>query len=239
MSAESIFGIDATKNLATYAVELQMRGVLVGGIPSDPSVIESWLRARMDLDDPHLAELLTSIVESRNEAMSADDKVKALASSGAVSVNGFLRRDGQLVLEGRNVKAAIKEWSNSVFPGVNWPGRDIVTKRVGSPYRKGLRSTAAEWINVPELTIPLGVSEPTRVEERVKHVSTPQGPRSAINRVEVVERPRLVFTVRVLDDFLPLDAWARIWAQGEQIGLGADRARGDGTFELERFERVS
>ena len=241
MSAESIFGADAAKVMTTYEVELRMRGVIVGGIPSDPSVIESWLRARMELSDPHLSELLSAIVQARDVPMTADEKVKELASSGAVSVNGFIRDQstGELMLEGRNIKAALKEWANSAFPGVVWPGREVVTKRGGSSYRKGLKSTLAEWVNVPELAIGLGVKEPTRVEERVKHVSTAQGPRSAINRVEVVDKPTLSFHIRVLDDFLPQDAWARIWELGEQIGLGADRARGDGTFVLERFKRVA
>ena len=98
-------------------------------------------------------------------------------------------------------------------------------------------STLAERVFVPESLIGLGVKEPTGIEERIKHVKTPQGPKSALNTVEYVERPVLEFTVRVHDDFLPMEAWARIWERGEDIGIGADRGRSDGKFELLAFDK--
>jgi len=159
-----------------------------------------------------------------------------MGTEAAPSINGFKRHPdtGELVYEGRCMKAAIKEFANSAYPGTEWPGKEKVAKG----FRKGLMSTLAERVFVREIYIGLGVKEPTGVEERVKHVMTPQGPRSSISRVEYVQQPTLEFHLRVRDDFLPWEAWARIWQVGEEIGIGADRGRSDGRFELLAFERL-
>lgn len=249
MSASDLFAdVDASQHVTDYRCRVKLRGLIVGGIPSDPSVIRKWLEARMDLDDQALQELLDTTVAARDEAMSAADKVDALMKSDqAPSINGFKRTAaGVLYYEGRNLKAALKEASNSAYPGTTYPGksdRDDVGKR------KGLMSTMAERIFVREIEIPLGVTSdqvsrtpgegPAWVEERIKHVMTPQGPKSAINLVEVVRQPTLDFTLRVHDDFLPREAWAKIWTRLEDIGIGADRGRSDGTFDLEEFEPIA
>lgn len=235
MSARDIFG-QAADQYTRYRAELRFRGVIVGGIPSDKSVIEGWLRSRMELGDAAIEELLHETFEARGgEALNPDEAIEAVMGSElAPSINGFKRADtGELCIEGRIVKAALKEWMNSAYPGTKFPGK---TKIEG--LRKGLMRYAAETVFVDEPLIGLGVKEPTRVEERIKHVMTPQGPRSSINRVEVVEQPAVEFTVKVRDDFLPQEAWGRIWSVGEEIGLGADRARSDGRFTLERWERA-
>lgn len=240
MTASELFHGIADADFVKYHVELSCRGWLVGGVPSEAGVVRAWLRARLEMDDTHLEELAQEVIEARDTALTVDEKIDALMTTDAVNINGFKRqRDTkELIYEGRCMKGALKEFASSAYPGTQWPGRDAVSKRVGG-YRKGLKSTAAEWINIPELEIPLGVYEPTEIQERVKHVSTPQGPRSAINTVEVVWQPRIVFTLVVLDDFLPEQSWARIWQLGEMIGIGADRARGDGTFNLEVFDRLN
>ncbi|WP_084963346.1 hypothetical protein [Thermoactinospora rubra] len=224
--------------VAVYRVRLQIIDKLVGGVPSSPSVIKSWLKTRLELGDRDLQELAEATLRERfpDRQPSADELAQAVLESGEaeVSVNGFKRAsDGELVFEGRCVKAALKEWSNSAYPGVDFPSK----KKIANGFRKGLMATLAERVFVPEIYIGLGVFEPTGVEERIKHVKTPQGPRSSINRVEYVERPILEFTVRVHDDFLSAEEWGRIWERGEDIGLGADRGRSDGKFELLAFDR--
>lgn len=253
MSAADLFKdqykIDTEGLFTTYHVKLQVRGVLVGGVPSNPSVIRSWLTARMELGDAALEELLDQTISERSGPMTVEDKVDAIAkSSVAPSVNGFKRNaDGILCWEGRCAKAALKEAANSAYPGTEWDGK------ASSPNiskRKGLMSTMVERIFVPDLLIPLGVhdserrqdADPTpggyRVEERIKHVITPMGPRSAINLVEVIERPVIEFDVRVHDDFLSPEAWLRIWVRSEDIGIGADRGRSDGQYEMLAWSKV-
>lgn len=245
MSAADIFGAAATKTETTYRATIQFKHLIVGGIPSDKSVIEGWVRSRMDLGDAAVAELVTQTVAERG-VMTPDEAIEVvMASELAPSVNGFKRNDaGELCIEGRIVKAALKEWSNSAYPGLNFPGKSKVAAYVNAKgedrgaLKKGLMAYLAEAVIVEELLLSLGVTEPTCVEERIKHVRTAQGPRSTIGKVEVVERPRVTFTVRVRDDFLPEEAWARIWTVGEGIGLGADRGRSDGQFELVEWVKV-
>lgn len=234
MAASDIFGKAAEQTYTRYRVGLQFKHLIVGGIPSDKSVIEGWIRSRMDLGDAAIAELVSQTAAERG-VMTPDEAIEAvMASDLAPSVNGFKRdENGQLCIEGRIVKAALKEWANSAYPGTKFPGK---TKIEG--LRKGLMRYLAEAVVVEDILIGLGVKEPTMVEERIKHVMTPQGPRSSINRVEVVERPAITFTIAVRDDFITEEAWARIWSVGEGIGLGSDRGRSDGQFEITEWQRL-
>ena len=156
-----------------------------------------------------------------------------------------------LAYEGRCLKAAVKEAVNVGYPGTDFPSK----KLIGAPdpatgkitpakgFRKGLMSTMAERVFVDDLYIPMIVDgqlvvEPTGTEQRIKHVMTPQGPRSAINVVDFVERPTLSAVIRVQDDFLSPAEWLRIMEIAENIGIGADRARSDGKFDLVEFEEL-
>lgn len=239
MSAGSVFADVKSDTITRYRVRLQIRSLIVGGVPSQESVIRGWLRTRLDMGDQALEELVTKTFAERDIPgwKDSDEAVDVLMESDlAPSVNGFKRdpETGELVYESRCMKAALKEWANSSYPGTDWPR----THAKFNPKRKGLMNTLAEMVFVEGEFIGLGVKEPTRVEERVKHVMTPQGPRSSIGRVEVVEHPVLDFTLKVHDDFLPREAWARIWTRGEDIGIGADRGRSDGQFDLLEFAPI-
>ena len=243
MSAADIFaGVKSCQTV--YRCELQFVNDIVGGIPSDRDVTEKWLRSRMDLTEAALAELVDQTVADRG-VLTPDEAVQAVLSSPlAPSINGFKRDDnGELCIEGRIVKAALKEYANSSYPGTVWPGKNKLFpgKKDGtSALQKGLKAYLAEAVHVPEVMIGLGVKEPTRVEERIKHVRIQgRGTMGVINRVEVVHRPSVVFHVEVRDDFLPVEAWKRMWENGERIGLGSDRARSDGKFEVVGWEKVS
>lgn len=248
MSARDLFP-EAGDQFTRYQATIQIRDLIVGGVPSDPSVIRKWLAARMELGDSQLDELVQETLAGRDDkAFTSTEEALdvVMASDLAPSVNGFRRSaDGELCIEGRIVKAGFKEWANSAYPGTDFPGKASISKG----FRKGLMSTLAERVFIPEYLIGLGVKNgdvsPVRVggaaawtEERIKHVMTPQGPRSSINRVEVVLRPTVTFTVAIRDDFLEPKALGRIWQTGEEIGLGSDRGRSDGKFDLIGWERL-
>lgn len=233
MSAADIFG-GAAGVYTYYRAECQVTHQLCGGIPKDPTMIRAWLSARLDMKDRALDELCqqteAEMLEASGVRPSSEELLDELVANS--KGNGFKSVDGELVFEGRCVKGGLKEFWNIAFPGVAWPGKP-------AGIRKGLKSFSEERIFVEELFIPLGVTKPDiEGEQRVKHVQTPQGKRSTIGIVDLVLKPRLCFTVSVLDDFLGQDEWGRIWAVGEHIGFGADRARSDGVFSLERWERV-
>ncbi|MEU4410696.1 hypothetical protein AB0F88_39850 [Streptosporangium sp. NPDC023963] len=245
MSAVDIFG--TSTSVARYRVQMQVLDKIVGGVPSSPSVIKGWLKSRMDIGDRDLQELVDKTLAERfpNGQPSADALAEALMDSEAApNINGFKRipGSGELAYETRCMKAAIKEWANSAYPGTDWDDKFTRKPAVGRPlpkgFRKGLMSTSSERVFITKPYIGLGVTEPTGVEERIKHVMTAQGPRSSINRVEYVECPLLEFELKVHDDFLSNEAWGRIWERGEDIGIGSDRGRSDGKFELLAFDRM-
>jgi hypothetical protein len=235
MGAREIFA-DALKisPFARYEVEIQCIDKLVGGIPKDPDTIKKWLAARMEMGDAALIELAEETIEMMVGADGNEPKTEEILDALVAKVgtgNGFKRLDGELVFEGRCLKAMLKEASNVVYPGTDYPGKPAGLK-------KGLMRTLAERVFVEELYVPLGVTDPSDTEQRIKHIMTPQGPRSAINVVDVIDKPHMEFHVRVLDDFMSREVWARLWEEAESIGVGADRARSDGRFELVRFEKM-
>jgi hypothetical protein len=235
MGARDIFA-DALKlsNFARYRVEIQCIDKIVGGIPKDPDTIKKWLESRLEMGDAALIELANETIEMMVQANNEEPKTEEILDALTTKVgtgNGFKRLDGQLVFEGRCLKSMLKEAANTAYPGVDYPGKPAGLK-------KGLMRTLAERVFVEELYVPLGVEQPSDTEQRIKHIMTPQGPRSAINVVDVIDKPLLSFTVRVLDDFMSEEVWARVWEEAEYIGIGADRARSDGRFELVTWEKL-
>ncbi|WP_219471264.1 hypothetical protein [Nonomuraea rhizosphaerae] len=248
MSAADIFGI--TEPVSVYRVRLQVHSKLIGGVPSSPSVIKGWLKTRLELGDRSLQELAERTLRERftDRQPSADELAQAVMESGQdVNVNGFKRLNGMLAYEARCMKAALKEAMNSTYPGTDWDGKKDYKPPTGRPlpagFRKGLMATAAERVfvlgDIHRDYISLGMAEPSGIEERIKHIKTAQGPRSSISRVEYVDKPSLEFTLRVHDDFLSQQAWGAIWVRLQDIGIGADRARSDGQFELTDWQRIA
>jgi len=76
-------------------------------------------------------------------------------------------------------------------------------------------------------------------------VVTPQGPRTAIKRVDYVQHVSFSFEVWVLTTaaqekrHVGEEELKRMLALGQENGLGADRSQGQGKFEVTAFEKVS
>jgi CRISPR/Cas system CMR-associated protein Cmr1 (group 7 of RAMP superfamily) len=69
---------------------------------------------------------------------------------------------------------------------------------------------------------------------------TMQGPRSSLKKFDYVNRPRITFQLRVLNDGVITEEILRtILAYCQETGLGADRSQGAGTFDVVAFERTS
>jgi hypothetical protein len=230
MSASEIF--KQPTRWTTYEVEIHVPGYLVGGIPKDPEVTRAWLKSRLQLCDAEvlaIAEETIAAMEWAPQPTSEQldeltDAVMAKAMKGGTS---FKRSDGELVWEGRNLKAALKEAANALYPGTgDWPGKPAGT-------RKGLANWLIERVEVVDTYIPLGRTEPDIVnEQRVKHISGPRGKQSIIQVIDAVIDVKFRATICVLDDCIPLRLWQELWEYIERGGIGADRGRGDGRCEL-------
>lgn len=219
---------------ARYSVSLVVHDKLIGGIPKDPDTIKKWIESRIkEGADLALQEVINETVaemDTKGTEPGLSDVLDAVARK-LEGGNGFKTHDGELVYEGRCMKAAIKEAANVAFPGTDFPGKP-------AGIRKGLMRMLAERVFVEDNYIGLGVAVPSGTEQRIKHVVTPQGPRSAISVVDFVEQPKIKFTLAVLDDCIKPEVWGRVWQCAEQIGIGADRARSDGRFDLVGWERI-
>jgi len=260
MSASSIFGVKT--RWTAYRGEYHAY-TLVGGIPKDPDTIKQWLKARLEIGEAELLALADETIKEMgwtagNLGTEEMDQLVDIIAARDTKGNSFkkLRRwddgswhpltdqevqdgKGELIIEGRQVKAALKEAASNLYPGTKrWPGFPTTDEGKGET-RKGLAGYMVDRLEVVERIIPIGRLVPDITgEQRIKHITGPQGKRSTINVVDVCEDVTFSFTVSVLDDFIVEQVWGEMWEYIELGGIGADRARGDGRGTLEKWEPV-
>jgi hypothetical protein len=216
---------------------------LCGGIPSDAKTIESHIRARLDLGDAAIKALAEEAIEQmewRNETPSSEqlDELVAKIATDAVSVNSFKKVDGQLVYEGRCMKAALVEAASVCFPNRSWPSpKPEAAKELHG--NKGFRSWFIETVEVADRYIPLGREMPDVLgEQRIGHVNGPKGKQAMIKQVDIITDAKIHGTIRVMDDAISEQTWRDLWEYVENGGVGADRSRGDGRSELLAWKKV-
>lgn len=206
----------------------QFRGELVvhnifGGVPTDPKVAEGWLKTKLAEKDDLIRE---AVAETMVERGVTADEAAAIVDIQK-HLNGF-KRDGEgLYIEGRQLKAAIKEAANVAAAAGKLP-----LKKWGLT-GKGLLGFVAEHIFVVEDRLHLGCEEPTGIDQSFVH--TWRG--SGIQYTEFVEEAKLGFTVESDWDFSE-EQWAAIWLTGQRQGLGAVRSQGRGRYEVTSWERL-
>lgn len=220
-------------NYRTKAFPYRFAGSLLidciaGGIPSDPKVTEGWLRSKLADKDDLIRELVATTVVERgvtvDEAVELADSLKHL--------NGFKRDDQGLYIEGRQLKAALKE---AAMVAAN--AGKLTAKKWGRPddgnYLKGIKGWFPEHVFVLEDRLHLGVAAATDTITRFTHARG----LSSIKSFEVVENAKVEFTV-VSDYPFTEEQWAMIWLTGEQQGLGADRSQGMGRYTVTRWDAL-
>lgn len=198
---------------------------LAGGVPADPRVAEGWLRTKLTDKDDLIRDLVAQTMVERgitaDEAATEVDKLKHL--------NGFKRNQHGLYIEGRQLKAAIKEAAGVAR------ATDKLKMKWGTT-NKGVLGFVAEHIMVVEDVLQLGVTEPSRVLQ-----SFPKNPRTGqtgIQYTEVIDEASFDFTA-IADHKFTDQEWAMLWLTGEQQGIGASRSQGFGRYEVTRWEPVT
>jgi len=214
----------------TYKVKIRLKD-LVGGIPMNPALVESWVNARNRdktkaereaIRDAHL-DMLKDVTDDTKERNGI----------------GFHRVDGQLCIEGRQVKAMLKECANVIKNIVPTGKREKGKMTYGTG---ALKSKVAERLFVDEEIIPIDRTEPDDVCEKPIHVDTAQGPRDSLKVFEICQDVEIEFTIRRLKDtgkraVTETMMWA-ILDYAQDNGLGADRSQGRGTFEVTDAQAV-
>jgi hypothetical protein len=217
----------------SYRATLQFRDHLHAGFPGNPKLVEGWIASKVGADTEVMRLLWVRSLQEAGLDAREDmtlEELRAIAGSvaGETSTNVFKRTPGgELYIEGRQVKAMLKEALSIAFAG----------QRFGET-SKGALNFFAERVFVDPDTIRLGRTEPDGLHLKVTHSTGPQGPRSSLNRCEYVTGAQISFTVRVFRDCYPLEDWAVIWTVAQEVGLGANRSQGYGRFDIVEWAKL-
>jgi CRISPR/Cas system CSM-associated protein Csm4 (group 5 of RAMP superfamily) len=205
-----------------YAVSIQFRHRIYGGVPKNKELIADWIKAKTGYDD----EIAEGLTEAAKAQMIDEESEK--------SWNGFFRDEEKGVyVECRQLKAALKQCASVL---------GVTKKKIGS------KQILAEGGEIKSLDggdrLYLGKLEADGFEERPIHVMTAQGPRTALKRVDFVEGACLNFQVWVLQTeaqekrHIGEDELVLILTMMQENGVGADRSQGGGKFDVVNFEKV-
>jgi len=216
-----------------YAGELRV-DILVGGIPQDPNVVESWIKTKLR-DVRSDAEIQDVIATTMAELGLSEDEAVQKASTQMVGMNGFKRDGTGLYVEGRQLKAALKE---AVMVAAN--AGKLETGKWGHPdnasYRKQIKGWFPEhvFVNEERLYI-LHDGKPVQSHDGVnqKFVHTHRG--DSISYEQFVLDAEIPFTIKS-DYELSEKQWAMIWLTGEMEGFGASRSQEYGRYHVTRWE---
>lgn len=221
-----------------FAGQLEVERLL-GGVPNDPKVAEGWLRKKLSpTNEAFLQQIIAETAAERG--ISGRDAAKVVEEQR--TINGFKRDPerhapdrscctrnpecgGELYIEGRQLKAAIKEATSVAIAA----GK--IKQEGWGKTRKFLMNYLAEHVFVVERRLYLGVYEPHEVLQSFVH--TFRG--NSIKYEEVVHGAVVNFTV-ISDHPFTEKEWATIWLCGEKQGLGASRSQGYGTYEVTRWD---
>jgi hypothetical protein len=204
-----------------FAGRIRVKNI-AGGTPTDPKVAEGWLRTKLADKDDLIREMVAQTMVDRG--VTADEAAKLVDTNK--HLNGFRRDENGLYIEGRQLKAAIKEAAGVAR------ATDKLKAKWGTT-NKGVLGFVAEHIMVVEDKLHLGVTEPTGVLQ-----SFPKNPRTGqtgIQYTEYIEVAEFDFTV-IADHKFTDEEWANLWLTGEQQGVGASRSQGFGRYEVIRWE---
>lgn len=222
-----------------YEAELQV-GILAGGIPQDPNVVASWIKTKLR-DTRSDAEIQQVIADTMAEIGATEEEAVAKASKELVGVNGFKRNPpvtGQLLIEGRQLKAAMRE---AVMVAAN--AGKLATGKWGTPdnasFKKQIKGWFPEHFFVVEEYLPLFHADRKPVMEHdgttQKFVHTHRG--DSISYEQYVRGAVIPFTLKSDFEMKERD-WAMIWLTGEMQGVGASRSQEYGRYKITRWEQV-
>lgn len=198
-------------------------GTIAGGTPTDQKVAEGWLRTKLGAKDDLLREMVAETMVERGvtaeEAATIVDTNKHL--------NGFKRDENGLYIEGRQLKAALKEAASVAVAA----GK--LEMRGWGKTNKGLLGFLAEHVHVVEDKLYLGVTEASGVTQRFVHTFRGTG----IQYEEYVSDAKIEFTIETDYKFTD-EQWAHIWLTGERQGIGASRSQGFGKYTVTSWDKM-
>lgn len=212
---------------ATRQMELEAASVTSGGKELEQRS-EGGLYVAQEM--PSDEQLLELAIKKSAEEMAGLNMFKR--------VERGLAHAGALHIEGRQIKAALKEGAQVAanagkIPTGKWGDPDNAT------YKKGLKGWLPEHVFVPDTTVPLFRMDGTPVMDPdgilTKFVHTHRG--DAIAFEEFVLNAVVTFMVKT-DVEISREHWGMIWLTSQDQGLGASRSQGYGVYTILEWEQV-
>lgn len=219
-----------------YRVKLFLNDV-AGGTPMNKDLIGPWVNATCkEKSEEERKKIVDATIEDLPE-VSEEKEAKSWVT--------FKRDDeGYLFIDGRCVKAMLKEAANiikDVAPNGGKQKGKNAGKNVGVT---ALKSKVADRVFVAEERVYFTkngerIRDPDEREERPVHAMTPQGPRSSLKRSDILKDVEVEFTLRRLaTSDVPHEALLACLVYAQALGLGADRSQGRGTMKEVECELV-
>ena len=215
---------------------------IAGGVPSNPKVAEGWIKSK--LANPQENQIRAAVAELMAEKNLTEDEAVAELNTRR-NVNGF-RQDGdtgQLFIEGRTVKAAIKEAVSVALAAGH------LEPRKWGRTNKGAIAFAAEHIQVLTEKVYLWypgvegsdtglvpVTEPTEILQTFP--INPITKQTGIQYTQVCKT--VIAQVEITtdcDDYTEKE-WAAIWLTGNLQGMGAGRSQDHGRYSVVGWDKV-
>jgi hypothetical protein len=219
-----------------YRCRLFLRDV-AGGTPMSKDLIEGWINATCkEKSEEERKKIIDATLETLPDV--AEEKE-------ARSWVGFKRNEeGHLYIDGRCVKAMLKEAANIIKDIAPNGGKQKGKNAGKSKGVTAFKSKVADRVFVVDERVYFTregnkIQAPDELEERPVHAMTPQGPRSSLKRTDILRDVEVEFTVRRLaTNDVPEEAlWAAL-VYAQSIGLGADRSQNRGTMKDIECEKV-
>lgn len=240
----SVFAEREAAIFTTYEATIHVPYKIVGGSPKDPKLVEAWLRKHLgtksdeEIQARMVQHLIEMGVELSKDATPAELEEAFANTAEEIKTQGFKRSpEGRICIEGRHLKAALKESMNIVYPQGEYKFGQYKNKKGQDTAGKNGKSYLAERVFVGPEMIEIA-DEISGVDLAIGHIKgwRDDDVRSTIGYFEYVEGCSFDFTVQVLDDCITEAQWSRIWIHGQQNGIGAMRSQGFGRYEVTRWE---
>ncbi len=215
----------------TYRVTIAIREKLCGGKPANDELLADHIRRTTGHDDELTKR---QIAEATAKLPSLEGLEEIEEQKLEKSSTRFLSDERGLYIETFQLKAMFRQSASML---------GIYKKKRGS---KNMCAEGAE-IKGPdhESRVYLGKTAPDGTDESVVHAMTPKGPISGIKRVDYVSDVRLSFEIWVLKTaaaetrHIGESDIVEILTFAQENGLGADRSRGFGKFDVIEFAKAS
>lgn len=240
-----------------YKVALEFTTQLEGGVPTQPEMVKTWMRARLakagrKVTDEELQKMVDETIGHLPKEVietAAEDEVEKRGLW-----NTFLRdATGAPVMEARCIKAFFKEEANILKELLATEAKlqnrgskkmkDGVTEK--SLYNTMYRSKVAEQLFVEGILLPftrdgVKLSDVDGRSEKPIHVMTMQGERHAIKRYDFINPGvSIEFVVRILREGVVTEHdLLRMLEHGQDNGMGSGRSQGSGRFRVLSVEEL-